>query len=63
MRLHWDLTGTIAAGQARTFRRIGQSMTLNNNGDEIVLIDSTQTERNTFSYRSSTEGTAIKTLH
>ncbi len=35
--LHWDLSGSIAPGQARTFRRNCQSMSLNNAGDEIAL--------------------------
>ena len=38
-------------------------MTLNNNGNDIVLIDATQGERDRFSYTSSTEGTVIKTMH
>jgi beta-lactamase superfamily II metal-dependent hydrolase len=61
--LHWDLSGTIAAGQSTTFRRNGQAMTLNNQGDEIVLLDQSSTERDRFSYTSSTEGTLNRTLH
>lgn len=61
--LHWDLTGTLAAGQARTFRRNGQAMSLNNAGDDIVLLDFTSAERDRFSYTSSTEGTVIQTSH
>jgi hypothetical protein len=38
-------------------------MTLNNAGDEITLLDPKQTQRDQFSYTSSTEGTVIKTLH
>ncbi len=38
-------------------------MSLNNSGDEIVLIDAAQSERDRFSYPSSTEGSVIKTLH
>jgi len=34
----WNLSGSLAAGQSRTFRRNGQAMTLNNGGDEIVLL-------------------------
>lgn len=61
--LHWDLAGTLAGGQSRTFRRNGQAMSLNNAGDEIVLTDTAPTERDRFIYASSTEGTVIKTLH
>jgi hypothetical protein len=45
------------------FRRNGQAMSLNNAGDEIVLIDATQLERDRFAYQTSTEGAAIQTLH
>ncbi len=61
--LHWDLTGTIGPGQRRTFRRNGQDMSLNNAGDEIVLMDHGDVERDRFSYAKSTEGTVIETLH
>ena len=61
--LQWDLSGTIAAGQSTTFRRNGQAMTLNNQGDEIVLPDQSSTERDRFSYTSSSEGTLNRTLH
>ena len=44
---------------ARTFVRNGQAMSLNNAGDDIVLLDVTQVERDRFEYASSTEGTAI----
>ena len=43
--LHWDLSGSLAPGQARTFRRNGQSMSLNNAGDEITLLDTAQAVR------------------
>ena len=45
------------------FRRNGQAMSLNNAGDEIVLIDATQVERDRFGYQTSSEGTVIRTLH
>jgi hypothetical protein len=35
----WTLTGSLAAGQSQTFKRNGQAMSLNNTGDEIVLLD------------------------
>jgi hypothetical protein len=38
-------------------------MTLNNAGDEIVLIDSTTVEQDRFEYSTSSEGVAINTLH
>jgi hypothetical protein len=61
--LDWLLAGTIRAGQSSTFLRNAQGMSLNNAGDEIVLIDAGQTEHDRFSYTSATEGTVIKTLH
>ena len=61
--LRWNLTGTLGAAQIVTFRRNGQAMTLNNQGDEIVLLDQSSTERDRFSYISSNEGTVIRTLH
>lgn len=56
-------SGTIGANQSRTFRRNGQDLSLNNGGDEIVLIDAQQAERDRFEYTASTEGTVIKTEH
>jgi len=47
--LHWYLTGTLGAGQVRTFRRNGQAMTLNNAGDEIKLFNAAPAERDRFS--------------
>jgi exonuclease III len=35
----WGLSGTIAAGQSRMFKRNGQAMAMNNNGDTIDLIE------------------------
>jgi hypothetical protein len=37
-------------------------MSLNNAGDEIVLIDSNQVERDRFAYQSSSEGTVIQVI-
>lgn len=58
--LTWDLSGNLAAGQTRTFKRSGQPMSLNNAGDEITLIDPAQTARDTFTYMASVEGVGIK---
>lgn len=57
--LTWTLNGMLNPGQSRTFVRTGQAMSLNNAGDEIVLIDVAQMERDRFEYASSTEGTVI----
>jgi hypothetical protein len=59
----WNLSGSLAPGTSRTFKRLGQAMTLNNAGDEIVLIDSTTVEQDRFEYSTSSEGVAINTLH
>jgi hypothetical protein len=59
----WSLTGSLAAGQARVFRRDGQAMSLNNAGDEITLIDAMSTERDRFAYAATNEGVAILTGH
>ena len=61
----WALTslGTLAAGQATAIRRNGMPMTLNNNGDEIVLLDSGGAEQDRFRYTSSQEGVPITTGH
>jgi hypothetical protein len=59
----WMLNGTLAAGQSRTFVRNGQTMSLNNAGDEIVLRDAGNMERDRFEYSASGEGTVITTQH
>jgi competence protein ComEC len=61
--LAWTLIGSVAAGQAHTFIRGGQPMTLNNAGDEIVLVDPSSVERDRFSYPSSSEGDRLSTNH
>jgi hypothetical protein len=61
--LTWTLNSSLNPGQLITFRRNGQAMSLNNAGDEIVLIDSTLVERDRFGYQTSSEGALIKTLH
>ena len=59
----WSLTGSLAAGQSRTFRRDGQAMSLNNGGDEIALIDAMSTERDRFEYSATSEGVQVLTGH
>ncbi len=61
----WPLVslGTLAAGQSATIRRNGMPMSLNNPGDEIVLLDANDSERDRFRYTGSTQGTVIQTGH
>ncbi len=59
----WSLTGSIAPNQSRTFKRNGQAMSLNNAGDEIVLRDAGDEERDRFAYAASTEGAVVNTGH
>ncbi len=61
--LTWTLTGSIGPNQARMFRRNGQALSLNNSGDEVVLLDGQQAERDRFEYSASMEGTSIATGH
>lgn len=61
--LIWALDGSIAPGQSRTFRRDGRPMSLNNTGDEIVLLDAGRVAQDRFGYSSSTEGMRISTNH
>jgi beta-lactamase superfamily II metal-dependent hydrolase len=61
--LTWSLTGSLQPLQSQTFRRRGQAMTLNNTGDEIVLVDPAAVERDRFAYVTSSEGVTIVTNH
>jgi beta-lactamase superfamily II metal-dependent hydrolase len=61
--LTWALTGSLPPAQAKTFKRRGQEMTLNNTGDEIVLVDPDAVERDRFSFTASSEGALIATNH
>jgi beta-lactamase superfamily II metal-dependent hydrolase len=61
--LLWTLMGTVGAGQSQKFRRGGQPMSLNNGGDDIVLLDDTGTERDRFAYTTSSEGKLLITTH
>jgi hypothetical protein len=54
------LSGTIAPSVTRTFRRNGQRMSLNNNGDDVMLIDAEGVERDRLTYASAREGEVIK---
>lgn len=62
---NWPLTslGTIQAGQSATIRRNGMPMSLNDEGDEIVLFDAGNGERDRFQYTGSVEGQRIQTGH
>lgn len=59
----WMLVGPLAPNQSRTFLRNGQVMSLNNAGDEIVLLDAASAQRDRFEYSASSEGVAIGTQH
>jgi beta-lactamase superfamily II metal-dependent hydrolase len=61
----WPLTamGTVNPGQSATIRRNGMPMSLNDDGDEIVLFDASNAERDRFRYTSSVEGQVIQTGH
>jgi len=55
--------GTLPAGQSATIRRNGMPLSLNNGGDEIVLLDAGGGERDRFRYTSAQEGVPIPTGH
>ena len=59
----WSLNaiGSIAPNASATIVRNGQPMSLNNSGDEIVLIDDQDRVRDRFVYLGSTEGERITT--
>jgi Lamin Tail Domain len=61
----WNLSGhgAIQVGQSITVTRNGMSMSLNNAGDVIQLLDAAQAERDRFEYTSSVEGVSIPTGH
>jgi beta-lactamase superfamily II metal-dependent hydrolase len=61
--LVWNLSGTVTSGGSLTIKRGGQPMSLNNGGDEITLIDSSNVERDRFAYLGSQEGKRILTTH
>jgi hypothetical protein len=52
----WNLSGPLASGATRTFRRSGQAMSLDNAGDEIVLVDAMDAEQDRFDDSASSEG-------
>ncbi len=61
----WSL-GTLddlPSGQSVTIRRLGMAMSLNNDRDEIVLVDSEDGERDRFPYTGSSPGVTIQTGH
>ncbi len=54
-----DTLGTIVPGEAKTIRRNGQAMSLNNSGDTVRLKDTHGTVVQTVSYPKAEEGQAI----
>lgn len=61
----WPLggMGTIPPGQDATMQRNGLPMSLDNGGDEIVLLDAQNMEQDRFRYTSSAEGLVLHTGH
>ena len=61
----WPLVslGTLAGGQSATISRNAMPMSLDNDGDEILLFDANNAERDRFRYTSSVEGIRIETGH
>ena len=61
----WALSelGTMAPGYSATIRRNAMPMSLNNNGDTIILIDPSSSERDSFTYFSSQANIRIQTGH
>ncbi len=55
----WNLFGTVDPGQRIEFRRNGQSMALNNNGDTIELLDATGNIVDSAKYEEISEGEVI----
>ena len=61
----WPLVsvGTIQPQSSATIWRNGMPMSLNNAGDEIVLVDPSNQIRDRFEYTGSQEGVLIQTGH
>ncbi len=61
----WTLTdlGTLAPGASATAVRRGRPMSLDNDGDEIVLLDDAGQERDRFRYGATAEGVRVTTGH
>lgn len=55
----WNLSGTVDPGQRTEFRRNGQSMALNNNGDTVELLDATGNIVDFVKYEETSEGEGI----
>ncbi|MDJ0582671.1 lamin tail domain-containing protein [Crocosphaera sp.] len=55
----WNLSGTVAPGERVEFRRNGQSMALNNNGDTVELLDATGNIVDFVKYEETFEGEII----
>ena len=56
----WSLSGSIPPGQTITFRRNGQAMSLNNNGDLVTLVDALGQEIDSVSYSSASENETLR---
>jgi hypothetical protein len=61
----WSLAGlgTVAAGASVTIRREGMAMSLDNDGDMIVLVDPAGQVVDSVSYAASQPGVEIVTGH
>ncbi|MEP1094044.1 MAG: lamin tail domain-containing protein [Cyclobacteriaceae bacterium] len=59
----WRLSETINPGQSTTIVRNGRSMSLNNDGDMVELLNSENVLVDEFRYVSSSEGQRINTGH
>jgi hypothetical protein len=58
----WSLVsvGTLDPGQSATIRRNGMPMSLNNDGDIIVLLDAANQEQDRLEYTASVPGQVIQ---
>jgi hypothetical protein len=55
----WTLNGPITAGQKLAFKRLGQAMSLNNDGDVIELVNKSGTVVDSVSYGHAAPGQVI----
>ena len=55
----WRLDGSVSSGQSLTIRRLGQPMSLNNNGDLIELVDGGGRVIDRVTYGRASEGQAL----
>lgn len=61
----WSLAalGSLPAGQSATIRRNNMPMSLNNDGDEIILFDENRVEADRVRYGATGEGSRVNTGH